>query len=72
MTPLLRITYSILHWHVPVKALFCLVLVCRYTIMKSCWEEDPIDRPSFSELVKKLTADLSSMADYLALVDSEK
>ena len=40
--------------------------------MNSCWEEDPKDRPSFSELVKKLVAQLGSMAEYLTFDTTEE
>ena len=39
--------------------------------MMSCWEENPKDRPSFSELVAKLVSLLSSVADYLTLDPTE-
>ena len=33
--------------------------------MRSCWEADPQQRPTFSQLVKTITSVLNSLADYL-------
>lgn len=33
--------------------------------MQSCWEADPQQRPTFSQLVTRITSVLSLLADYL-------
>ena len=33
--------------------------------MQSCWETDPQQRPTFSQLVTRITSVLSLLADYL-------
>ena len=38
---------------------------CRYSIMQSCWHENPAERPSFSELVNLISKALEPLADYL-------
>ncbi len=46
------------------------LVLCRYSVVQSCWEESPEDRPNFSELVSKFSSCLSSMADYFDFVVS--
>ena len=29
-------------------------LICRYTLMRSCWIENPLMRPSFADIVDQL------------------
>ena len=29
-------------------------LICRYTLMRSCWNENPLMRPSFADIVDQL------------------
>ena len=41
----------------------------RYSLMLSCWEMDPDQRPSFSTLVRMVSNLLEVIADYLP-VDS--
>ena len=38
---------------------------CRYEVMRSCWDADPKQRPTFSQLVTTITSVLNSLADYL-------
>ena len=38
---------------------------CRYSVMRNCWETQTELRPSFSELVTRLSSHLGVMADYL-------
>ena len=49
----------------------CLVitdlLYCRYDIMKKCWQEEPEQRPTFSELVTVISTSLEGMSVYLDL-----
>ena len=44
------------------------IVTCRYSVVLSCWERYPEDRPHFSELVCGFSSLLSSMADYFDLV----
>ena len=61
-------------WPVQIRCMykidaFLLVVHCqyRYDIMKSCWKKLPQDRPTFSELIARLSKSLISMAEYLPL-----
>ena len=38
---------------------------CRYKVMRSCWDVDPKQRPTFSQLVTTITSVLNSLEDYL-------
>ena len=38
-----------------------------YTIVESCWNASPDKRPTFTQLVDKITALLTSVADYFVL-----
>ena len=43
---------------------------CSYSVMKSCWESEPENRPQFSELVLTISSILESTAGYLELAMS--
>ena len=43
---------------------------CSYSVMKSCWESEPENRPQFSELVSTISSILESIAGYLELAMS--
>ena len=38
---------------------------CRYEAIRSCWDADPEQRPTFSQLVATITSILDPLADYL-------
>ncbi len=38
-----------------------------YNVMYYCWNQDPVDRPSFSELVKILANLIEESEDYIRL-----
>ena len=38
---------------------------CRYEVMLSCWDADPEQRPTFTQLVTTITSVLDPLADYL-------
>ena len=40
---------------------------CRYSLMLDCWQAQPKDRPSFSELASNLSSLLEPLADYLCV-----
>ena len=40
---------------------------CSYSVMLNCWDTDPAQRPTFSELVATLSALLEASAGYLTL-----
>ena len=44
------------------------VLLCRYSVVVSCWKTDPDNRPVFKELTSTLTSRLERMAGYLRLL----
>lgn len=46
-----------------------LSLFHRYAMMRSCWMEEPLDRPSFTELREQLEELMSEDRDYLVLED---
>ena len=37
----------------------------RYEVMLSCWDADPEQRPTFTQLVTTITSVLDPLADYL-------
>ena len=44
------------------------LVLCSYSnVMKSCWQEQPEERPTFSELVTIISTTLVGMVDYLDL-----
>jgi len=43
---------------------------CSYSVMKSCWESEPENRPQFCELVSNISSILESAAGYLELTMS--
>ena len=47
------------------KQVLALTQKCRYEMMRSCWDADPEQRPTFSQLVTTITSVLNSLADYL-------
>ena len=38
---------------------------CRYEVLLSCWDADPEQRPTFTQLVTTITSVLDPLADYL-------
>lgn len=36
---------------------------CSYEVMRSCWDEDPVSRPSFSELLQMLEGLLAELPE---------
>ena len=46
----------------------CALFHFSYKIMLSCWKRDPLERPSFSNLVLQTSELLQDMKDYLPLV----
>ena len=42
-----------------------ILTLCRYEVMRSCWDADPKKRPTFSQLVTNITSSLNSLSDYL-------
>ena len=46
------------------------ILQCSYSVMQSCWESKPDDRPQFSELVSTISDILQSTAGYVELAMS--
>jgi hypothetical protein len=50
---------------------------CRYLLMRECWQYNPMERPTFSELVEdlerilKLTSNEVRFPPHLALADTE-
>ena len=51
---------------------FNIIIPCfsSYTIIKSCWEREPTDRPSFVALVTQISSSLQEIKDYLPLIDT--
>lgn len=47
----------------------CQMYIHRYTIMRSCWEEEPAERPNFTQLRLMLEDLLTEDRDYLVLED---
>ena len=47
------------------KQVFATYPKYRYEVMRSCWDADPKQRPTFSQLVTTITSILNSLADYL-------
>ena len=41
------------------------VLHCRYSLMRHCWETDPEDRPTFSDIVSSLSVSLEGLVGYI-------
>ena len=41
------------------------LVLCRFAIMKNCWEYNPVLRPTFSNLVENIGKELELMSDYL-------
>ena len=41
--------------------------IIRYSIMKCCWEEQPQDRPTFSELLEDISKCLIFMTEYVPM-----
>ena len=52
----------------PGNFLLCTTVFFSYNnVMKSCWQEQPEERPTFSELVTVISTTLVGMVDYLDL-----
>ena len=47
-------------------------LTCSYSVMLNCWDTDPAQRPTFSELVATLSTLLEASAGYLTLEMTEE
>lgn len=43
-----------------------------YTLMRSCWEREPTERPNFTELVSQTSSLLYDMKDYLPLLSAKQ
>ena len=44
--------------------------VCSYSMMMSCWNESPDQRPLFEELVNTITTILAPLGDYMDFSDA--
>ncbi len=55
-----------LHIRVP-QCTYTLFTIFRYKILLSCWEEDPDERPKFSELASTIAMMLEGIAGYMPL-----
>ena len=36
------------------EPMHCVVCICRFAVLKTCWEHRPEDRPSFTQLTETL------------------
>lgn len=45
------------------------MLLCRYQIMRSCWEADPFNRPPFRKVVERIEQQLSDAAKHVSCTD---
>ena len=57
-----------LHLHIHSSIFIC--LVCSYEIMESCWEQDPEDRPTFSDIHQTLCTliEAENSDNYISMV----
>ena len=58
---IISITYSLLY-----------PFFSSYTMMRSCWENEPKDRPNFADLVTQISSLLEEIKNYLPLIDTER
>ena len=48
----------------------CSLTLCSYSVMRSCWESEPENRPQFCEPVSTISSIVESVAGYLELAMS--
>lgn len=48
--------------------LLLLLLLCRYQIMRSCWDADPFNRPPFRKVVEQIEQQLSDTTKHVGLI----
>lgn len=56
-----------INYHASVYKSLCIHHWYRFDVVEQCWITVPDERPAFSELVNKLSADLGAIAGYLEL-----
>lgn len=44
------------------------VFLCRYQIMRSCWDADPFNRPPFRKVVERIEQQLSDTTKHVGCI----
>ena len=69
------IMFKIVEWHIPADQLKALrsdnwPWSCRYDIMKTCWDADPLKRPTFKQIVQLIEKQISESTNHVSILQS--